>query len=109
MNNRRASERRLHRDSVLLKDPGARQVMAATTLNVSEGGLLVELLNQAPRVPNFVVVHLELGGAPSLVQAVVQRAVETRGHQRLALRFIDLGEQERQLLRMKLRRSPRGG
>ena len=102
-NNRRASDRRAQRLPVTLRPPGERNVVSAVTVNVSEGGLLVELARRPARTPSFLVVDLDLGGAPSRVQAVVQRAEESRGKQRLALRFVDLGEHERHTLRMKLR------
>ncbi|HUB06675.1 MAG TPA: PilZ domain-containing protein [Myxococcales bacterium] len=107
MNNRRASERHQQaRVSVEIRPFDQRNTVAGTALNLSEGGALVELSKKGAKRPGgFVLLELEIGGSPSRIEAVVQRAEEHRGRARLGLRFVHLGEHERHALRLHLRGS----
>ncbi len=105
MNNRRASERHAQpRAAVQIRPFDRRNVVAGTALNLSEGGALIELARAGGKQPaGFVLLELDIEGAPSRLEAVVQRTEERRGRARLALRFVHLGEHERHALRRHLR------
>ncbi|MHB8419116.1 MAG: PilZ domain-containing protein [Myxococcales bacterium] len=109
MNNRRASERHLQpRISVQIRPFDQRNVVAGTALNLSEGGLLVDVgkgKRGGKQPAGLVLIELEIGGMPSRLEAVVQRTEEHRGRSRLGLRFVHLGEHERHALRLHLRES----
>ncbi len=105
MNNRRSSERQPQpRVPVEVRSLTDRSVLPALGLNLSEGGLLVELPKKlGKKAPSVVLVDLEVGGESCRLEAVVQRTEEHRGRSRLALRFYNLGEHERSALRLHLR------
>ncbi len=104
MNNRRSSERRPQpRVPVQVRSLTDLKVVTGLGLNLSEGGLLVELPKKLSKHPTVVLVDLEVGGVSRRLEAVVQRTEEHRGRPRLGLRFHHLGEHERHALRLHLR------
>jgi hypothetical protein len=105
MNNRRSSERRPQpRVPVQVRSLTDHSLLAAQGLNLSEGGLLVELPKKlSKKPPSVVLVDLSVGGEIQRLEAVVQRTEDFRGRSRLALRFYNLGEHERNALRLHLR------
>ncbi len=105
MNNRRASERHSQlRVPVQLRPLAPGNTLAGTALNLSEGGVLVDVpRNTVKSPPGVVLGDIAGGGATSRLEAVVQRAEEHRVKARLGLRFVNLGEHERHALRLHLR------
>jgi c-di-GMP-binding flagellar brake protein YcgR len=105
MNNRRSSERRPQpRVPVQVRSLIDLRVVPGIGLNLSEGGLLVELPKKLGKLtPSVVLVDLEVGGEPHRLEAVVQRTEEHRGRSRLGLRFHHLGEHQRHALRLHIR------
>jgi c-di-GMP-binding flagellar brake protein YcgR len=104
MNNRRASERRVQpRVPVNVRSLTDQTVIAGLALDLSEGGLFIELPKKPRRLPGVVLIDMEFGGSSHRFEAVVQRADEHRGRSRLGLSFFHLGEHERNALRLYLR------
>lgn len=103
MHNRRTSLRQAHPESVVLRSFTDQASTSGLVLDLSEGGALVEVQPPLRRRPTLVALDLTLGGTPIKLHAVVQHLHEARGKEQLGLRFVYLGDLERQALRLHLR------
>jgi c-di-GMP-binding flagellar brake protein YcgR len=72
-------------------------------LDLSEGGVLVEVQPSLRHRPTLVALDLTLGEVVIRLHAVVQHLEEVRGKAQLGLRFVYLGDLERHALRLHLR------
>jgi hypothetical protein len=72
-------------------------------LDLSEGGALVEVQPSLRHRPTLVALDLTLGAAVIRLHAVVQHLQDVRKKEQLGLRFVYLGDLERQALRLHLR------
>jgi hypothetical protein len=103
MHNRRTSQRQAHSETVVLRSFTDQASTRGLVLDLSEGGALVEVQPPLRHRPTLVALDLTLGGALIKLHAVVQHLQELQGKEQLGLRFVYLGNLERQALRLHLR------
>jgi c-di-GMP-binding flagellar brake protein YcgR len=103
MHNRRTSLRQAHRETVVLRSFTDQASTSGQVLDLSEGGALVEVQPPLRHKPTLVALDLTLGGTLIKLHAVVQHLQELQGKEKIGLRFVYLGNLERQALRLHLR------